>query len=327
MNKLPTPLSDMSLRLPEAGRIRLGEKGTNRPRAIPNFRFTSRDETALQQVAARYGGTVMPWRDRSVAAGQYELRTSAAEIEVALPPDPISVNYELWSQGGNQRRCDGETCALVSAGPEGPEIHDVPCVCYGAQEMTCKLKVRLSVLLPDIRFTGTWRLETGSNNAAHELPGMVEIIQKMAPGLQRAILRIEQRKEVRFGKTKNFQVPVLGLDHTPTELAQGAARVGALPEAPTPLALVPGAESDGLGDEDIAEGEIVDEHISFDEATGPHPISTELCDKWRDELTVHQRNRVLIRARDVALDMGEPVPGSVETITYPVIDALIAEGA
>jgi len=255
-----TPISQLARRIPEAGRIRMGEKGgKGQPVAIGDFRFTSHDRVALGQIADMYGGTVTPWSDPKAAEGQWEVRTTAPEIRVVLPPDPLggSPIYELWGGGGCDRRCDGETAQIVTRGPEGPELADVPCICNAKGAMECKVKTRLSVILPEARFAGVWRLDTSSWNAAQELPGMVDMIQAaQARGLPYATLAIKHRRSVQAGQTRKFLVPVLGVAESIEGLMAGAANVtGRLPEG--------GPEQAALhaGDDEVIEAELVDDVI------------------------------------------------------------------
>jgi hypothetical protein len=250
------PIADMHRRLPELGRIRTGVKTEKAMRALSTFRFTSSDKTALDQIAGHYGGTVKPWSDAKVAEGQFEVVTDASEIQVALPPDPLGGTpvYELWSGGGCERRCNGILCETWVKGPDGPEITDQPCVCDAQGSMDCDPKTRLSVILPNVRGIGTWRLETKSWNAAVELPGMVDLIQSLqAKGITRATLRLEHKRSVRAGDTRKFIVPVLGLDESVEALVAGDAAIGRLTAgAPAVAQIEAGGPADGAhGEESI----------------------------------------------------------------------------
>lgn len=238
------PIAAMNRRLPELGRIRTGAKTEKAMKALSTFRFTSSDRTALEQIAALYGGTVKPWADPKATEGQHEVITEAAEIAVALPADPLGGTpvYELWGGGGCERRCDGVTCETWVKGPDGPEVAEVACICVAKGEMACDPKTRLNVILPNVRGIGTWRLETKSWNAAQELPGMVDLIQSLqSRGITRATLRLEHKRSTQAGQTRKFIVPVLGLDASVEALVAGEATVGRLsaPEivAASPLSL------------------------------------------------------------------------------------------
>lgn len=251
MTRAVVPISQIARRIPLAGRIRIGVRKGKAMAAIDTFRFTSPDQTALEQIAALYGGTVKPWSDPKAAAGQYEVITDANIIPIALPPDPLggTPSYELWTGGGRARNCDGETCEMLVQGQDGVELQQCPCICWNKNVLECKLTVRLSVLLPEVRFVGVWRLDTKSHNAAEELPGMVELIRSLQDrGIVRGLLRIESRRQVIGGKTNLFKVPVLGVDETVEALAAGAGRMAALGSAVVPPAAELGAGStDGGG--------------------------------------------------------------------------------
>ena len=231
MGRPVVPIRQLDRRLPELGRIKDGVKvaGKGQPKAIDTLRFTSQDPVALGQVAAALGGEVVPYSDPK-STDTHELITPVAECPVILPPDPLGGTpmYELYSGGGRERWCDGITCEQWRKGPDGPEPYEVACPCAEAGELSCRPTVHLSVILPFTRLGGTWRWTTHSYNAAVELPGMVEAIQAMqAKGLTRGVLRVDSRTQRLAGVTRNFKVPVLGVDATADELASGQATLGA----------------------------------------------------------------------------------------------------
>lgn len=269
------PIRDMARRIPEAGRIRFGVKTGKAMKALDTFRFTSHDEEALTQIATLYGGTVAPWSDPKAAEGQHEVITEASEIRIVLPPDPLGGTpiYELWGGGGCERRCDGLNAEIVVKGQDGAEMSQVPCICTAANAMACEPRTRLSVILPEIRFGGVWRLETKSWNAAQEMPGMVDLIQTMQErGLTRGLLALKHRRSTVAGQTRRFVVPVLGVDETLNALASGAAQVGALGAAPQPLPeLEAGEDASRPFDDVVVEAETMasaDEHDILRQAVG-----------------------------------------------------------
>lgn len=249
------PIANISRRLPEAGRIRIGVKSGKAMRALNTFRFTSHDHEALEQIAATYGGTVKPWSDPKAAEGQFEVITEASEIRIVLPPDPLGGTpvYELWGGGGCERRCDGLSAQVVTKGPDGAEMIDVPCICSAKGAMACDVKTRLTVILPEVRFGGVWRLESKSWNVAQEFPGMVDLIQSLQErNLTRGILALKHRRSVTAGETHKFIVPVLGVDETVEALAAGNARLGSLPNGNGAVAAI-GTGSEGGGDDDVTD--------------------------------------------------------------------------
>lgn len=284
MTRPVVPVRSLATRLPDAGRIRIGVKvpasnGKTRPEKIDRFRFTSPDRTALDQIAAVYGGHVGEWDEPKAAPGQWQVITEANELRIALPPDPLGTTpiYELWGGGGCQRRCDGELCEMLTHGQDGLDLQQVPCLCDRKGVLECKLITRLSVLLPEVRFSGVWRLDTKSFNAAAELPGMVELIRSLQDrGIVRATMRVEWRRQVLAGQTREFAVPVLGIEQSLQELAAGHARLGALTAAQGQAVAAIGAGdtqpadagSPGVGgapspspdpDDQVVEAEVVDD--------------------------------------------------------------------
>lgn len=344
MSRRVTPVRQIERRMPTAGRLRFGQKTGKKgsPKAIGTWRLTSHDPEAIRQAAAVYGGEPRSWED-APTPGQWEVVTDATELDVVLPPDPLGGTpiYELWSGGGCQRRCDGVTASVVQKTSEdGAEPVEVDCICAAKGQLECEVKVRLSVILPQVRFAGVWRLDTSSWNAAHELPGMVDMIMQLQErGLTRALLGLEHRRSIQGGQTRRFIVPALRVAESLDGLAAGSAQVGAMASveqgasAAGELAAGDVGASEGLSagaseeapqsqaappsdpDGDVVEAEIVD-----DETPGGASAPT-----WRqvaDELGVNH-NRCLKLARDLAHDLGEDPPNSKDEIAGRVADALV----
>lgn len=246
-------------RIPEAGRIRTGVKGPKAPKALGTFRFTSHHRDLIDALAGLYGGTVQRWDEPSAAhPHQWQVITDADRIRIAIPNgDALSQWYEQWSRGGCIRRCDGEVCEVASR--EGPE--EVPCPCAAEGVRRCNLHTRLNVIVPDIAFRGVWRLETHSEYAAREIPGMVALVVGAAQrGFTAAELGLEERKVVRNGETKRFTIPTLTLAHTPEELLSGRAQLVGIAAAPaTPLPALPAPAPTLTADDEIVDAELVED--------------------------------------------------------------------
>lgn len=345
MSRPVVPIANLHRRLPEAGRLRTGvqaktRSGKTAPKAIQTWRMTSHDQEAIEQVAAIYGGTPQPWSG-APTPGQWEVVTEAAELSIVLPPDPLGGTpvYEAWSGGGCQRRCDGVTCQTPTSGPDGTELTDVPCMCVAKGEMVCTPHTRLSVILPDVRFGGTWRYESATSwNVAQELPGMVDLIQSLQErGLTRALLAIEHRKSVSAGQTKKFTIPVLRVADSLNQLAAGAARVTALPSAEVPQIESgagkverpaspapadgsipsPGAPPPADPDDEIVDAEIIDDE--------DRPAYS------RDDLDAMLANvdvtssKAFLQARRIAESLGQEPPLSLDELQAgPTLDRLCA---
>lgn len=211
----------------EAGRIRIGHQvpisgGRTRPAKLDTFRLTSPDRRRIEEAATLFGGTVKAWA--APAGPQWEVITESTEINVIVPPQAMAFSqfYELWSGGGCQRRCDGQT-ELLSEGD---------CLCdpetrveLAKRGEACDIHTRLSVMIRDLPGLALWRIDTQGYYAARELAGAVEIMA-MAAGrgiLLPARLLLEQRTVKRPGKdgkpqTLRFPVPRLDPGITPGEL-------------------------------------------------------------------------------------------------------------
>jgi len=208
-----SPVLDVQRRMMELGRVRLGEKGAKgEPKRLDTFRFTSASRELLEAVAAMYGGKVGAW-EGAPDEGYFQVTTTAKELRIILPPvysaadgsptTSYSQWYELWSGGGCQRRCDGQTEALTGQ----------PCMC-NPDDRSCQITTRISFMLPDIPGLGVWRLDSKGWNAAVELPGTLEVLMMAAArnSFVPAVLRIEHRTKKDPGKgTRRFIVPVLDL--------------------------------------------------------------------------------------------------------------------
>lgn len=201
-----SPIIDLQRRLVEVGRIRMGKKGDKgQPQKLDTWRLTSSDQARLAAAAELFGGIVTPW-DGSPKGDEHELVTTTAELPILLlPGQALSQWHELWSGGGCQRRCDGEREILS----------DAPCVCDAeGGDRKCKPTTRLSVMLPDVPGLGCWRLESHGFYAAVELSATAAMLEQATARGQMlpARLRIDQRRQVKDGKTTRYAVPVIDID-------------------------------------------------------------------------------------------------------------------
>ncbi len=238
-----SPIIDLQRRLQEVGRIRMGERNAKGyPSRLEHWKLTSRDQVRLQAAAQSFGGKVEPWEGHD---GQFALHTETDALPILLlPGQTLSSFYELWSGGGAQRRCDGQT-ELLSDGP---------CLC-DPEARECKPHTRLQVLLPDVPGLGCWRLDTTGYYAAVELAGTVELLEYASTrgAFLPARLRIDQRSVLRDGQTRRFPVPTLDIDVRPLEMhaiAQSAVE-GQVADLPTGYKPVAALMSGGVS---VAEG-------------------------------------------------------------------------
>jgi hypothetical protein len=246
------PLLDVQRRGQQIGRIRIGQQvatgnGKTRPAKLDTFRFTTTSRYAADAIAELYGGTVKDWN------GEFEVITGQSAIGVTVPPrdQVVSQNYEMWNRGGAVRRCDSRVNQITGGPclcPHADDPEDLEVVEAAARErarlasmnppQACKAITRISVMIPDLPGIGVFRLDTGSYNAAVEIGDAAAIMQVARDQgvFLPATLRIEQRKRVAGGTTKNFPVPVLEIMSTFREIASGALSAGGitaqLPPAP-----------------------------------------------------------------------------------------------
>lgn len=248
-----SPIIDIQRRLVEVARIRPGAqvktgttrkdgKPATRPVKLDAWRFTSRSSRVLEAVAGLCGGEVRRWDD-APTDDQFELFSTSAEIDVVLPPERISFSQwmESWSAGGCQHRCDGQF----------DEITNSPCSC-DPEKPLCTPHTRLSVMLAGIPTTGLFRVETQGHYAKAELAGAMELAELLTATTGRSVLpaklRLEHRKVVRDGKTRQFVVPVLDFQVDVAAIAAGSAPVAigpapaAMPAQPTGLTPIPASD-------------------------------------------------------------------------------------
>src|SRR4029077_4316436 len=139
-NHMPTPLLELQRRLSEAGRIRMGEKGSKgEPKRLTTSRITSPDADLIAQAAGLYSGKPEPWE--SPTGAQHQVTTMTAELPVlVMPAYSLRQQYEFrTSPTLVERRCDGS------------EMDDgKPCRCAEEGIDTCDLITRLTVALPEL---------------------------------------------------------------------------------------------------------------------------------------------------------------------------------
>lgn len=324
-------------RLPQAGRIRIGEKGgAQGRRSINVFRFTTQDPDLLAPLAELYGGEVRPWRDPK-SSDTHELRSRASKINVVLPPEPLTESYELWSgKVGLERRCNGYTVAIQRGHGDDATVVEEDCLCDRTGVFECKYKLRISVILPEVESLGVWRLDTSSDNARKEVPAMIETIEALQErGLTRAILRLEQRS----APGKRFNVPVLDPGVSLDALGAGASRVRQLGSSaaqphelssgggvagdvspkgsPAPPPVADASERDdypmGGPDDEIVDAELIED------------VDPTIAAAWLDNLPGKDRSRVLGRARLMSEEAGLPLPTSAAAIDPSILSVIAAE--
>jgi hypothetical protein len=206
-------LRNIQRRAAEHGRLRTGYTQGTRPVRSATWVVTSHSEEHVRRAAELWGGDVEQWTPLNSTITQWRVITKASAIEALITPgDPLNQYNELWTKGGCQRRCDGETELLsrqpcLCARQFGEDWHTQP------KGRVCSATSRLNVMLPDLSGMGMWRAETHSFYAASEWGGMVDMVLAGTDGkgFVPVTLRIEPRQVVRDGETKKFPVVVVEL--------------------------------------------------------------------------------------------------------------------
>lgn len=228
------------------GEIRIGTsveatdkagKPYRKPKRLETFRFTTSEANAAA-VAARFGGKVAPWTQRR---GKWEVITDRSALDVWVPPRGLAVdaNMELWDGPKRLRHCDGIT----------EKLSGQPCMCprgvagdaasiqraYDERKrlsklrppQACKTLTRINVTIPDLPgLTGTWRLNTGSENAAVETSGSGDTMVLAREGgvYLPAVLSIQWRYRAEDGSP--YPVPFLQIGLSMQDLAAGRLPAG-----------------------------------------------------------------------------------------------------
>lgn len=307
-----SPVIDIQRQMRELGRIRMGDKkGTNgSQRRLEHFRLTSPSEGLLRAAAAIYGGQVTEW-DGSPNPPEFELYTETSLLRVAIPPseEPYTQWYEVWSKGGCQRRCDGQT-ALVA---QDNGARERPCVCAAngldGRDRDCDLVTRAPFFLPDVPGIGVWRLESKGWNVAKKLTGTLGYLAMQASRgvFIRGELRLVSRsRKVPGDGTHRWVEPILDTpDVTIGMLMDGEVVSGALPSgmgqrpALPSTAAAPSGEDAGFQDPVASGG---------DPGWGQAPDPPAGDDAARGEGTVisqAQRKRLFAMSREAGLSEDE----------------------
>jgi hypothetical protein len=206
-------LRNIQARAAEHGRLRTGYTQGKRPMRSATWVITSHSEEHVRTAAGLWGGDAEQWQPLNSTITQWRVITKASSIEALITPgDPLNQYNEMWSAGGCQRRCDGETellsrKACLCLARFGEDWHQQK------KGTVCSTTSRLNVMLPDLSGMGMWRAETHSFYAASEWGGMVDMVLAGTDGkgFIPVTLRIEPRQVVREGQTKKFPVVVVEL--------------------------------------------------------------------------------------------------------------------
>lgn len=226
---MPIKGLDHQQRLRQLGEIRIGHavrlKGVDRrgkpkikPEKLSKFRLTSPDKGLLEQVAALYGGEVVPWSPANGDPDEWQVYTQTAEVPILIPPRSTTLWYELQDGRRLERQCDGET----------EKRRNRPCVCNPDKTLAwndkreCDISLRLNVMLRDLPAIGVWLLKSKGRNAAVEIPMLAEIVASAGQYVS-ARLGMEARTTWVLDEPAPFHymVPVIHVDQKPLELMAG----------------------------------------------------------------------------------------------------------
>ncbi|MFG1659030.1 hypothetical protein ACGFIY_21110 [Micromonospora chersina] len=251
---MPGRILTLQRSLRELGRLRAGWTETKNGKTFPvkskTWLLTSPTRDYIEAAAELYGGTVERWKPQGNGAEQWRVVTDTNTIDALLPPgDPLSQSYEMWSSGGCQRRCDGET----------EQQSKKPCVClatFGEKfyleppTRVCRPHTRLGLIVPELPDVGLWRMESHGFYSANEIPAMVDLIKSRVDAslVVPIALRIEPRTRVANGKTKQFIAIAVGLrGATAQQILAGEVPAMSINGSPQQQAVGGGQERPAIG--------------------------------------------------------------------------------
>ncbi|MFD8771358.1 hypothetical protein [Streptomyces sp. NPDC059916] len=256
-------LLNIQRRAAEHGRLRTGFTQGNRPVRSATWVVTSHSEEHVTKAAELWGGNVEQWTPLNSTIPQWRVITKAASIEALITPgDPLNQYNEMWSKGGCQRRCDGQTellsrQACLCAAQFGEDWHTQP------KGRVCAATSRMNVMLPDLSGMGMWRAETHSFYAAQEWGGMVDMVLAgtNGQGFVPVNLRIEPRQRVANGETKKFPVVVVELRGVTPRQALAGPMTTAMALNPSAASAAPALEAGRPDYLALAEGALTSDDV------------------------------------------------------------------
>lgn len=193
------PINGLQKRLSQVGVIRLGEQLISRnnkpyPSKLLAFRFTTPSPRIAEALAGLFGGSPRPWQNTT--GPEWEVYSTASEIEVLVPPQFVDPNYEMWGPGVQLRVCDGVTerkrqCPCICAEDYGPDFSRT-----APKPKICKVTYRVSLMIADLPSLGTWKLEGHGWGGAAEIPETVNTIRNAPMPIPGRLMLVHKKKGV-----------------------------------------------------------------------------------------------------------------------------------
>ena len=189
------------------GRFRSGQQLNDRPLALSEWRITSGDPSALEDVRKLMGGEE-PSKWDTKTDESFELFTTSSSVNITLDgPTSLRSSMVLWGRSAKIRQCDG-------AEQEGGE----PCACpsdiqelkeQGKQGIACQPSIQVYFRLTDAPALGKFKFFSGSWTMAKEMSGAEEALEAIG-GPAFATLRLELVEyTTKAGKNVKFTKPVI----------------------------------------------------------------------------------------------------------------------
>lgn len=198
------------------GRFRSGmQTAAGRPMSISEWRVTSGDRVALEQVGEILGVVSGPQEWSTKSQETLELMTTSSTVRVILDgEDSIRSGLILWGRGNQPiRKCDGVTQLEPNAGE--------PCQCPSDMNerreaaksgLGCDVNVQLTFALADGAgpSLGLWRFQSSSWGLAREINTAHNDLAKIESGRALAELSLVQVSyETRAGQRREYTKPTI----------------------------------------------------------------------------------------------------------------------
>ena len=189
------------------GRFRSGQQLNERPLALSEWRITSADPEALENVRKFMGGEAPSEWDTKTDE-KYELFTTSSSVNITLDGSTaLRSSMVLWGRSAKIRQCDGaeqedgSPCACPSDIQELKE--------QGKQGIACQPSIQVYFRLTDAPALGKFKFFSGSWTMAKEMASAEAALEALG-GPAYATMHLELVEyTTKAGKNVKFTKPVI----------------------------------------------------------------------------------------------------------------------
>lgn len=196
------------------GRFRSGmQTAAGRPMSLQEWRVTSGDKTALEQVGDIIGVAEGPQEWNTKTDERWEMISTSSTVKIILDgPDAVRSGLVLWGRNNKPiRRCDGVTQTDTGEACVCPSS-DLTARKEAAKAGTgCDVSIGITFSLADAPDLGQWRFQSSSWTLAKEITTALDALDKIdGPALAELSL-VHVSYETRTGQRREFTKPVLNI--------------------------------------------------------------------------------------------------------------------